>query len=122
MLTCALPLRSQYIVTADLAEQSYTGSAETPVTLPSGSNLALQSIATASSQAPSQPASAAIDGNVQGYPGNYTAEWASANEGVGAWLLLSWPQPVNLTSLALYDRPNLNGAFQAGLAQLHSRY
>lgn len=86
------------------------GSAEAPVALPNSTNLALQATATASSQSSIQPASAAIDGNVQGYPGNYSAEWSTAGEKVGAWLLLSWPQPINLTSLALYDRPNQNGA------------
>ncbi len=42
------------------------------------------------------------------YPGNYTVEWASNGQRAGAWLLLTWPSPITVSYIILYDRPNLN--------------
>ena len=63
---------------------------------------------TASSQntAQGQPASKAIDGYVDGYPGDQTHEWATRSEKAGAWLQLTWEQPQEITRVVLYDRPN----------------
>ena len=32
----------------------------------------------------------AVDGSADGYPGDYTHEWATTGQGAGAWLKLSW--------------------------------
>ncbi|GAA5852849.1 hypothetical protein JCM8547_004705 [Rhodosporidiobolus lusitaniae] len=107
-------LLRQYIVTPDLAQQSYMGSAEAPVTLPSGTNIALGASVVASSEWAEQPASAVIDGNIQGYPGNSSAEWSSYGEAAGAWIQLTWKQPQNITAIVLNDRPNLNDWMTSG--------
>ena len=82
-----------------------TVEAQTP---PAGSDdLARLATATASSQNSGtyQTADKAIDGIVDGYPGDYTKEWAARDEGVGAWLKLTWPTAVTLDSIVLHDRP-----------------
>ncbi|GAA6015570.1 hypothetical protein JCM10207_008130 [Rhodosporidiobolus poonsookiae] len=104
----------QYIVNEWLAEQSYMGSAEAPVTLPDGTNIAGLADVDASSDWPTQPASAAIDGNIQGYPGNSSAEWSSYGQTVGAWIQLTWDDYYNISSIVLNDRPNLNDWMTGG--------
>ena len=61
-----------------------------------------------------QPPSAVNDGIINGYndalpnPMAFIAnEWCSNGERSNAWLLLTWEQPVLITSVILYDRPNL---------------
>lgn len=71
-----------------------------------GADLALAAVATASSFSPAQPPDRAIDGVINGYPGNYSAEWASDGERVGAWLNLTWPAYYMMDSLTFHDRPN----------------
>ncbi|GAA5874766.1 hypothetical protein JCM1840_000427 [Sporobolomyces johnsonii] len=107
-------LQRQYIVTPQLATVAETGSAQAPPNLPAGNNIASLATATASSYSPGQPPFAAIDGNIGGYPGNSSAEWASDGQGVGAWFQLTWSQTVNVTAIVLYDRPNLNDWMQGG--------
>ncbi|BGP13217.1 hypothetical protein JCM10213_005013 [Rhodosporidiobolus nylandii] len=101
-------LQRQYAVNAYLAQQSYMGSAEAPVALPNGTDIAMLADVTASSEWTTQPASAAVDGNIRGYPGNSSAEWSSYGETVGAWIQLQWDEPYTITSIVLNDRPNLN--------------
>ena len=74
------------------------------------SNIALLATATASSQntTTGQTASKAIDGVIDGYPGDYTKEWATVGQGVGAWLTLTWTSPMVVDKIVLYDRPNTN--------------
>ncbi|KAM0751772.1 hypothetical protein T439DRAFT_313138 [Meredithblackwellia eburnea MCA 4105] len=96
----------QYVVTPALAQYTSLGSAQTPVDLPTGNNVALLATATASSQTSDQPASGANDGYIQGYPGNSTSEWSSNGGGAGTKLLISWTQTYNISSVILYDRPN----------------
>ncbi|MCU1396491.1 MAG: hypothetical protein JWM34_4919 [Ilumatobacteraceae bacterium] len=74
-----------------------------------GTNLALSAAVTASSQNNStgQTAAKVRDGSAEGYPGDYSHEWASQGEGVGAWIQLAWTSPQSLTQLVLHDRPNL---------------
>jgi hypothetical protein len=73
-----------------------------------GSNVAPSSTVTASSENPAdgQTATKAIDGVIDGYPGDYTAEWATQGGVAGSWLQLDWSAPVELTRLVLHDRPN----------------
>lgn len=72
----------------------------------------------ASSSSSGQAATSAIDGVINGYKengsGDYTKEWASKSEGVGAVLTLTWPYPIYVSALAFYDRPNLNDQITAG--------
>jgi hypothetical protein len=74
-------------------------------------------VATASSQNTStgQTARKAIDSVVGGYKnGNPANEWASVHEGKSAWLKLTWNNPVIISHVILYDRPNNNDQITAG--------
>ena len=42
---------------------------------------------------------------VDGYPGDYTKEWVTRGETVGAWLKLTWSSPVTVDRIVLHDRP-----------------
>lgn len=87
-----------------------------PVRPAAGANFALSATATASSQnmATGQTASKAIDGVIDGYPGDSTKEWATIDGKEGSFLNLAWPSAVSLSSVALYDRPNLVDRVTAG--------
>ena len=80
------------------------------------SNIAPQATVTASSENPAdgQTAVKAVDGVIDGYPGDYTREWATNGQGVGAWINLAWSSPKTLTSVSVYDRPNLNDQITGG--------
>lgn len=56
----------------------------------------------------------AIDGVIAGYPDKDCSEWASNHEGVGAWIKLTFNQSVNILTIILYDRPNLNNHIRSG--------
>lgn len=61
-------LQRQYIVTPALATTSATaGGASTAAVLPAGTNIARQSVTSASSAGSTQPSGAAIDGVISGY-------------------------------------------------------
>jgi hypothetical protein len=94
---------SEYVSAADLVHVVVSP-------LGSSSNVALLATAAASSQntGTGQLASKAIDGVVDGYPGDYTREWVTVGERVGAWLELRWSSPVTIDQVVLHDRPNLN--------------
>ena len=73
-------------------------------------NIAPLATVTASSQntQTGQTAAKAVDGVIDGYPGDYTREWATVGQKAGAWLKLAWSAPYTVSSVILYDRPNLN--------------
>ena len=76
---------------------------------PGGTNIAsFASSVTASSQRDyrGQGATSAIDGFIDGYPGDSTREWATEVERVGAWIQLDWSAPQTINRVVLYDRPN----------------
>ena len=77
-----------------------------PTQLPT--NIAPLATVTASSESAQygQTAVKAVDGVVDGYPGDYTREWATAHQGVGAWISLNWSVPHSVDRIVLYDRPN----------------
>ncbi len=77
-------------------------------------NLAPRARVTASSSMDGQPPSAAIDGIVDGIPGDQSREWASRQEKAGAWLKLDWSQPVTVGRILLFDRPNYADHVVAG--------
>jgi lysophospholipase L1-like esterase len=80
--------------------------------LANAANISLASgvVVTASSESvgTSQLASKAIDGVVDGWPGDFSAEWATVGEGAGAWIDLAWPSSYLVDQVVIYDRPNTN--------------
>ena len=97
-----------------------TNSATSPtgfsVSAASATNVAPLATVTASSQNTStgQLATKAVDGSTLGYPTDYTHEWATVGQKSGAWLNLAWSSPQTLSSITLYDRPNLNDQVTGG--------
>jgi len=74
--------------------------------LTGGVNVGRNAKATASSSHKGFTPAGAIDGNVGGYPGKWSEEWASDNESKGAWLKLTWTRPRKIDRVLLFDRPN----------------
>ena len=56
----------------------------------------------------------AKDRLVEGFPTDPSFEWASQGQGVGAWIRLTWQQPMRIESVRLHDRPNLNDWITGG--------
>ena len=79
-------------------------------------NLAECATAEASSENAStaQTADKAIDGVADGYPGDYTAEWATIGGMADSTLTLTWPSPQEIGSVVLYDRPNTDDNITGG--------
>ena len=79
-------------------------------------NIAFLATVTASSQnsATGQLAVKAVDGVVDGYPGDSTREWASVGQLAGAWIDLEWSTFQSINRIRLYDRPNLTDQVLAG--------
>jgi LmbE family N-acetylglucosaminyl deacetylase len=77
-------------------------------------NQILDATAVASSESSRQTATMAIDGALMGYPAIVGGEWASDGEKAGAWIKLSWANPVMVSRVVLYDRPNANDQVLAG--------
>ena len=73
-------------------------------------NIASLAAVTASSENSStnQLAIKAVDGVIDGYPGDYTKEWATSGGRAGSWLQLNWSVSYTVDRVILYDRPNLN--------------
>ena len=102
------------LVVSDGSVSSQPSTVTITVTAPSN-NLAPSATVTASSQNTStgQLAVKAVDGVVDGYPGDYTREWATVGGGVGSWLNLGWASAQTIQTVVLYDRPNLNDQITA---------
>lgn len=85
----------------------------------SNANLAPASTATASSENASfgQTAAKAIDGVIDGYPGDFTKEWATNGGRTGSWLKLTWTTPQVVSRVVLYDRPNVDDWITGGTLQ-----
>ena len=90
--------------------QGLTLHSQTPSYRDLGGDRALHATAEASSG----NATGAIDGHVGGYPGDRAQEWTSQSEKAGAWIKLTWPQPIKATAIWLYDRPNPHDHVLAG--------
>jgi uncharacterized repeat protein (TIGR02543 family) len=95
---------------------STTRAVNLTVTTVAPSNIASLSTVTASSEtaAYGQTAVKAVDGVISGYPGDYTREWATNHQGVGAWLNLAWSSPHSVTQIIIYDRPNSDDQITSG--------
>ena len=85
--------------------------------VPNSFNIAPQATVTASSQntADSQFATNAVDGVADGYPGDFTREWATAGQRTGAWIRLEWNAAATINKVVLFDRPNLNDFITGGV-------
>lgn len=72
--------------------------------------------ATASSwnSAEKSPAIAVTDGSTVGYPVDSRMEWTTAHQGTGAWIELTWPNPVRISRIVLHDRPDPDAQVTAG--------
>ncbi|HSB97400.1 MAG TPA: PIG-L family deacetylase, partial [Spongiibacteraceae bacterium] len=79
-------------------------------------NLAPAATVSASSQnsADGQLAIKAVDGVADGYPGDFSREWAASGQTTGAWINLQWPTPVTINKVVLFDRPNANDFITGG--------
>jgi len=79
-------------------------------------NIAPLATVTASSEnaTDGQQAIKAVDGVVDGWPGDYTREWATSGQRVGAWIKLSWSTSYMVDKIVLYDRPNSNDRVTGG--------
>lgn len=97
------------LVVSDGTHESSSASVTITVTASQPSvNVAGQATVTASSQnsADGQLATKVIDGVADGYPGDYSREWATVGQGAGAWVELHWTTPVSIDRVVLFDRPN----------------
>ena len=84
-----------------------------------GANIGLVATVTDSSEnaAQGQQGIKAIDGVIDGYPGDYTKEWSTLGQLAGAWIQLNWSSPVQVSQVVLWDRPNLSDNVLAGTLQ-----
>jgi hypothetical protein len=91
-----------------VVNDGHVNSAPASVTITVTSDLAMLATATASSEATAygQTAAKAIDGVVDGFPGDHTKEWSTNGGRAGSWLKLTWSSPVTLATIVLHDRPN----------------
>jgi hypothetical protein len=80
------------------------------------SNIAGLATVTVSSESAStgQLGIKAVDGVIDGYPGDYTKEWATVNQMAGAWIQLNWSVPVTVSRVVLHDRINLMENVRSG--------
>ena len=81
-----------------------------------GDNVASTATVSASSENASsgQTAAKAIDGVIDGYPGDYTKEWATDHGHEGSWLKLTWGSAQTIDKVVLYDRPNTDDQVTGG--------
>ncbi|MET0828157.1 MAG: PIG-L family deacetylase [Microbacterium sp.] len=86
----------------------YTVGTPVPIPTPEAPNIAGEAVVTASSEntATDQTADRAVDGVVDGFPGDHTKEWASVGGRTGTTLTLTWATAQTVASVTLYDRPN----------------
>ncbi|MCI4659538.1 DUF7402 domain-containing protein [Cryobacterium zhongshanensis] len=87
----------------------------TPATVPSA-QIAGSATVTASSENPAdgQYATKAIDGSIDGSPGDWTREWATVGGKAGTYLNLAWSSAQTLNKVVLYDRPNADDQVTSG--------
>jgi hypothetical protein len=70
---------------------------------------------TASSVHPGYSVAGAVDGIVDGYPGDISHEWASNGERETAMLRLTWNDEQTIDRVWLFDRPNDLDQITAGM-------
>jgi hypothetical protein len=77
-----------------------------PDALNAPANIAREAAVTVSSTHPDYEPGAAVDGAVDGFPGNISREWASNGERNTAVLRLTWSNVRKIDRVWLFDRPN----------------
>jgi len=79
-------------------------------------NIAGSAVVTASSEntATGQTAQGAVDGVIDGFPGDHTKEWASVGGTIGSTLTLTWSDTQIVSSVRLHDRPNSDDHITGG--------
>jgi LmbE family N-acetylglucosaminyl deacetylase len=112
--TCADALACSVRPESKWLPRQYTVGQADPAPQEDRVDLATSATLTASSEnaETGQTARKAVDGVVDGFPGDYTKEWAARED--RGWLELSWPNPVTLDRLVLCDRPNAADQVTAG--------
>jgi LmbE family N-acetylglucosaminyl deacetylase/3-mercaptopyruvate sulfurtransferase SseA len=97
-------------------DSGYSNIASATTSAAASTNIAPLAAVTASSENPAdgQQAIKAVDGVVDGWPGDYTREWATIGQGAGAWIKLTWTTPYTVDRIVLYDRPNTTDRVTAG--------
>lgn len=80
------------------------------------SNIAYKAMVTVSSENKpyGQLGVAAIDGRIDGYPGDYSREWVTDGELDGAWIRLNWDDEYEINSVVLFDRINGSDKIEGG--------
>jgi len=114
--TTTPPLTSAVSVTVSARYVGQTTNASlrvAPYVTPSLASIASISVSSEST-ATQQLGIKAIDGIVDGSPGDYTKEWATNGQLAGAWIKLTWGVPVTTSQVVLYDRPNLTDNVTSG--------
>lgn len=69
-------------------------------------NIARDATVTVSSTHPDYSSGGAVDGAVDGFPGNINREWATQGEQATAMIRLSWRNSQKIDRVCLFDRPN----------------
>jgi hypothetical protein len=64
----------------------------------------------------------AVDGFKDGYPGDYTREWATVGQTTNARITLLWARGMPVSRIVLYDRPNLDDHILGGVLQINNTY
>lgn len=108
--TFQLTATSAGLASTDSVTITVTDAAPTPT------NVARQAgvTVTQSSQATGQGGTNAIDGIAKGYPGYDANEWSTNRGKAGSWIKLTWDNPVTLSKVVLYDRPNTDDRITGG--------
>ncbi|GAA6027301.1 hypothetical protein JCM8097_002573 [Rhodosporidiobolus ruineniae] len=101
-------LSPSYLPTTTTTTSTSTStSTNTAAPAPTGSNIAPLSSASASAEGPKTPASYAVSGVDGPFPDtDHNKEWGTPGGTRSAWLTLTWPSPVSVDSIVLWDRPN----------------
>ena len=68
--------------------------------------LASAIVSTSGPSGPDQGPEKAVDGVADGFPGDFTREWATAGGAAGSWIQLDWPTEYIVSQVTLNDRPN----------------
>jgi predicted porin len=115
-LNVATALTFQLIVNDGIANSTPAAVIVTVTPPVTSANIASLAVVTASSANTStaQLAVKAVDGVIDGYPGDYTREWATLGQQAGAWLNLAFAKAYTVDHVVLYDRPNLNDQITGG--------
>ena len=80
-------------------------------------NVAGSAVVSASSESvgTGQSAAKAVDGVADGWPGDYSREWATSGGGVGSWLQLAWASAQVVDRVVVFDRPNSADGVTSGV-------